>query len=93
MLCQPLKSYHGLVRRKQSFLAHSHQDAYRRRKNNANQLARIDPILVIDAQNTSFVRESQDDTFRFTPAEAKVSPKISDYGNERFTPLPSVLHT
>src|SRR5208282_1078839 len=72
MLCQPLKFHERLVRRKESLLAHSHQDADRRRKRDAEQLARIDPILVIDAQNTSFLRESQDDRLRFPPTEAKV---------------------
>jgi len=86
----------GLVRRKQSFLTHSHQEAYRRRKHSAKQLARIDPILIIDAQNTSFVRESQDDSFRFTPAEAKVSLQFrnefpvlnGDHSDSRFIQRP-----
>jgi hypothetical protein len=49
-------------------------------------------MLVIDAQNTSFVRESQDDGFRLTPAEAKVSLQFrnelpvldSDHPDSRF---------
>jgi hypothetical protein len=72
MLCQPLKFYYGLVRREQLFLAHAHQDADCRRKHNTKQLARIDAIFVIDAQNTSFVRESQDDRLRLAAAKPEV---------------------
>ena len=72
MLCQPLKFRESFARCEQSLFAHSHQDAYRRRKRYTEQLARVDPILVIDALDASFLRKGQHDRLRFTPAKAKV---------------------
>jgi hypothetical protein len=40
----------GFTLCEQSLFAHSHQDAYLRRKRYTEQLARIDAIFVIDAQ-------------------------------------------
>src|SRR5215469_5051637 len=72
MLCQRPKFHEGFLSCKQSLLTHSHQNAYCRRKRNAKQLASIDAIFIIDAQDLSLVRESQDNRFRFTPAETKI---------------------
>jgi len=72
MLRQRLRFYEGLFNAQNLLLAHSHQDAHRSCKRNPKQLARIDPVLVIDAQNSCLLAKSQDDGFGFTPAEAKI---------------------
>jgi hypothetical protein len=65
MFCQRRKFGQGLATRKQTLFAASNQDADSCGERNTEQLASIDSVLVIDAQNVGLFREGEHDGLRF----------------------------